>query len=161
MNDMTTMIKAVADIEDDILTQNFTSFIESISNSGYFFVDTACLNINKDIGTVTIELSRQQMIKDITDYLVKLLDVNVLYYVKSSEGKVVKVLTYTRPFFDEMYIIGMESQQYGIIENIKVTFFESMEKMFFMLLRNLRIVTSSEQEFITLQPSIELYRNFM
>ena len=101
------------------------------------------------------------MADDFTDKLVELLKVNILYSFKTPDGRVWRTVTYSMPYHDEMYIVGLESEMYGIVEQMTVTFFDSIDVMFAWLRDNLESVQTSKDVFLHKQDTSELYRIFM
>ena len=79
---------------------------------------------------VRIPLIGQEMAEEIVTILATRINVNILYAVSTENGRVVKVIGYSMPYSDEMYIISIESQQYGVIDEIIVAFYDSLEDMF-------------------------------
>ena len=67
------------------------------------------------------------------------------------------------PYHDEMYIVYLNSQQYGIVEEMHVVFFESLEVMFSWLRKGYDDLLAKEKQIdiIQLQDLTDLYRNFV
>ena len=84
----------------------------------------------KDYLETTFPLSFQQLAEDMTDELVTKLDYHVLYARKSDDDKIYHIVLYSIPYEHELVVIHMDSLQHGIIEDIRVKFFESMEIMY-------------------------------
>lgn len=161
MEDMTATIKAASDIMDDALVQNLNNFKEKIEASGLFSLENLTLDLNGKVGTVVIPMKQQHMMSDFLNELTELLSVNILYSYNTEKGRVWRSVTYSMPYHDEMYIIGIESQMYGIVEEITVTFFDTLEIMFPWLRDNLESMQSSKEVFLHRQNITELYRIFM
>ena len=79
---------------------------------------------------VVFPLSFQQLAEDMTDEIVKKLDYHVLYARKSNDDKIYHIVLYSKPYVHEMVVIHMDSLQHGILEDIRVKFFDSMEVMY-------------------------------
>ena len=122
---------------------------------------TVTLDLNGKVGTVVIPMKQQHMMSDFLNELTELLNVNILYSYNTEKGRVWRSVTYSMPYHDEMYIIGIESQMYGIVEEITVTFFDTLEIMFPWLRDNLESMQSSKEVFLHRQNITELYRIFM
>ncbi|MBQ9362409.1 MAG: hypothetical protein IJT97_03200 [Bacteroidaceae bacterium] len=161
MEDLTATLMAARNIADDTLAQNFAAFTELIANSGFFIVKGIRLDIIRDVGTAIVPLKEQHMMDDFLEKLIGVLNVNILYYIKSLDGNTCKMVAYSMPYHDEMYIVGMESEQYGIVEEVTVTFFESLDVMFLWLQKNLESVMDTKDQVIERQAMTDLYRNFM
>lgn len=161
MEDMTATIKAASDIIDDSLVQNLNSFKETISASELFALDNLRFDMTGEVGTVVIPMLQQYMSNDFLDKLLELLKVNILYSYKTEDGRYWRIVTYSMPCHNEMYIIGMDSEMYGIVEKITVTFFDTIDVMFAWLRDNLESMQSSKGIFLQKQKTSELYRIFM
>jgi hypothetical protein len=79
---------------------------------------------------VVIPLSFQQLAEDLTDEFAESLRFHVLYARKSYDDKIYHVVLYSIPYEHEMVVIHMDSLQHGILEEIRVKFFSSMEVMY-------------------------------
>jgi len=113
------------------------------------------------VGTVVIPMIQQHMLNDFLDKLVELLKVNILYSCKTGDGRCWRAVTYSMPCHNEMYIVGMDSEMYGIVEEVTVTFFDTIDVMFAWLRDNLESMQSSKNIFLHKQETSELYRIFM
>lgn len=79
---------------------------------------------------VYFQLCSQAMIEELTDDLARKLGCHVLYAVKEGEGKDYKVVAYSMPVENRMYIIYISSWQYGVVDSMTVHFYDSMENMY-------------------------------
>ena len=84
----------------------------------------------KDYAEAAVSLSSQQLAEDITDEIVTMLGYNVLYARCSDDGSTYHVALYSQPYEEEMAVVLMESLQHGIIEEIKVQVFDSLDTMY-------------------------------
>jgi hypothetical protein len=85
---------------------------------------------HKTCSEIYIPIRKQTMIDDLTDSLEEKLNVNILYAVRSRDQKNVKVVIYSMPYKDEMFVISIASSQYGIVNGITIVVFSSLEHMF-------------------------------
>lgn len=163
MEDVNATIKAADDIVDSSLIQSMSQFKEKIEASGLFNLDNLRLNIsdNDKYATAVVTMKKQNMIQDITDILKKTMNVNILYSANEEKGRRWRTVTYSMPYHEEMYIIGMESEMYGVVEQIDVTFFLSIDVMFEWLRDNLESMQKYNAMFLYIQEMTELYRIFM
>lgn len=163
MEDVNATIKAADDIVDSSLIQSMSQFKERIEASGLFNLDNLRLNIsdNDKYATAVVTMKKQNMIQDITDILKKTMNVNILYSANEEKGRRWRTVTYSMPYHEEMYIIGMESEMYGVVEQINVTFFQSIDVMFEWLRDNLESMQNYNAMFLHIQEMTELYRIFM
>ncbi len=105
------------------LTYNF-----EILTPGLIRESVSSLYENSRYITATFQLDKQLMIEDITDKLFRRLHLRVLFLTKLNNGEYRSVL-YSMPHQDEMYIIYILSKQHGIVNELDVAFYDSMETM--------------------------------
>ena len=79
---------------------------------------------------VLLPLAYQQLAEDLTDDFVNDLHLHVLFAKKSYDDKIYRIVLYSTPYEHEMVVIQMDSLQHGILEEIRVSFFDSLEKMY-------------------------------
>ena len=161
MEHMTATIKAASDIIDDSLTQSLNRFRETIYASELFAIENLRFDMTGKVGAAVIPMMQQHMSNDLLSKLVELLKVNILYSCKTEDGRCWRTVTYSMPCHNELYIIGMDSEKYGIVEEVSVTFFDTIDVMFAWLRDNLRSMRSSRDVFLHKQEASELYRIFM
>ena len=163
MDDITATIQAADGIIDDSLVHNISQFKEKIEASGLFNLDNLRLDLsnNDKYGTVIVPMKRQNMIYDIMDLIRESMNVNILYSINSEKGSKWKTVAYSMPYHGEMYIIGLESVMYGVVEEMTVTFFNSIDVMFAWLRDNLEAMQNQKAVFLHKQDMRQLYRIFM
>ena len=88
---------------------------------------------------------------------------NILYAYKELDGSGYRIVAYTMPYQDEMYIVFVDSQQYGIVDEMHVAFFESLDVMFGWLRKGYDDVVAKQKQIdiIKIQDLTDLYRNFV
>ena len=160
INEVTAMANEVI---NDSIVSSFSAFQDMLVNVGTFKLDNLQLNISNDIGTVTIPLQTQTMIDAVLKDIENFTDVNILYFYKTLDGDIHKLIAYSAPYHDEMYIISINSIQYGIVEDMDVTFFESLDVMFAWLNNCLHNMLEKQQKLdvIQQQSMTELYKFFL
>lgn len=84
---------------------------------------------------VVFNMNDQQMLENFISELAEKLHVHVLYTSKEYEGRVYKVVAYPTPVEDGMFVIHLSSTNYGIVDSMTVFFFDSLEVMYYQLLR--------------------------
>lgn len=146
---------------DEVLVKSVNVFKETIDASELFYTENLIFNVTENYGTVVIPMRRQYMIEEFTKELIKLFDVNILYTINRDNNRVWKTITYSKPVHKQMFIIGLISEMYGIVENIIVTFFNSIEKMFPWLCDNLQETMKSKDNIIYAKEMPILYHTFM
>ena len=148
-------------ITECLPVNNFKAFNEIIDQYAYFIIDGISLDIVHDIVTAVYPMKEQHMIEDFTKTLTEILNVKILYMFKSGDGRNYKMVAYSMPYIDEMYVVGIESEQYGIVEEIAVTFYNTIEVMFQHLINCLESIQSRRENLIKLQTMTDLYRDFI
>lgn len=163
MDEITNAAQVANEVIDNSIVKNFADFQEVLSNSGIFQCDNLHMKITNDIGTVTVPMLHQHMADDFLKELTNFLDVNILYAYKELNGSSYRIVAYTMPYHDEMYIVFVDSQQYGIVEEMHVAFFESLDVMFWWLRKGYDEVVAKEKQIdvIQMQTLTDLYRNFV
>ena len=122
-------MKASSEVVDEAIVQNFTKLQDLLANASIFMLDDLRIDISHNVGTATIPMEGQHMMEDVLKELQNHLNMNLLYAYRTLDGRRHKLVIYSMPYEDEMYIINMESQQYGIVEEMTVTLFESLDTM--------------------------------
>lgn len=124
---------------DERIIGNVMGFLEAIENIDKFKTDDLELTALNDgnQATITIPLTRQEMIDDLLDLLVSKLLLQVLYLYSDKSGNNFQALAYSMPYQDEMYVVRIASQQCGIISEIHLDFHASIETMFTFLKQEL------------------------
>ncbi len=113
--------------------ENFKDFLERLDkwfpNRGF---DTVNVNLiaREKCAEARIPIIGQLMIEPTVEVFADRGNVNVLYAISRENDKNIKVIAYSMPYSDEMYVISIESHQYGVIEEIAVAFYDSMDEMF-------------------------------
>lgn len=83
---------------------------------------------------VVINMDEQHMLENFVSDLIEKLHMHVLYASKEEKGKVYKVVAYSTPGEDEMFVVYLSSTNYGIVDSMTVFFFDSIETMYYQLL---------------------------
>lgn len=163
MDEITNAAQVANEVIDNSIVKNFADFQEVLSNSGIFQCDNLHMKITNDIGTVTVPMLHQHMADDFLKELTNFFDVNILYAYKEHDGSIYKIVAYTMPYHDEMYIVFVDSQQYGIVDEMHVAFFESLDVMFGWLRKGYDDVVAKQKQIdiIQIQDLTDLYRNFV
>lgn len=163
MDEINNAAQVANEVLDNSIVKNFGNFQEVLSNSGIFQCDNLHMKITNDIGTVTVQMLHQHMADDILKELTNFLDVNILYAYKERDGSIYRIVAYTMPYHDEMYIVFVDSQQYGIVDEMHVAFFESLDVMFGWLRKGYDEVVAKQKQIdiIQIQDLTDLYRNFV
>ena len=80
---------------------------------------------------------------------------------EDEDGKHYKVVTYSRPFADEMFILFVESHECGLIDDVQVIFYESIDRMFIELGRSLASMKRKKLEILEEHELEEVAKDFI
>ena len=145
----------------DLRAENFDRFSEEIGNTALFTNEQVTLRRSEKTGMATFHLKKQMMMEDSIDELAKYLAVEVLCAYCENEGQDYKAIAYSKPYQEEMYVIVMESNQHGLLDDISVVFFESMDAMLEMLEKQLLQLKGKDVEVLEQQHEKVFYENFI
>ena len=165
MDDMSKTIRMAG----DLIAENFDRFSEEIGNTAREEIGNTALFTNEEVtlqrseksGMATFHLKKQVMMEDFIDELTKYLAVEVLCAYCQNEGQDYKAIAYSKPYQEEMYVIVMESNQHGLMDEISVVFFESMDAMLEMLEKQLHQLKGKQVEVLEQQHETAFYKNFI
>lgn len=128
--------------------KNFNSFLDKVLEQmpSDFSLEEAILKPRKNCSEVNMPLLKQAWIEDFTEDIESKLNVNILFASVKPDGKEYKVVAYSMPYLDKMYIIQVKSIEFGIVNEMSVAFYDSMEKMFEDIRYHKQILRLSEDE---------------
>ncbi len=157
------MVQEAQELAENTVVRNFSKLLEVLDNTEMFDLKDCRLDIAHGIGMTAVPLRKQHMAVDFLNQLANFLDVNILYAYRSNDGKTYRIVAYSMPYPDEMYCIIVNSEQYGIIEDINVVFFETIDTMLSWLIRAYERIDGKDAQYdiIQWQPLAALYRNFV
>ena len=145
----------------DLIAENFDRFSEEIGNTALFTTEKVTLQRQEKSGLAIFHLKKQMMMEDFIDELMKYLVLEVLCAYCQNEGQDYKAIAYSKPYQEEMYVIVMESNQHGLMDEISVVFFESMDAMLEMLEKQLHQLKGRQVEVLEQQHETAFYKNFI
>lgn len=155
----------IKDVTDNTIVENFIEFRDCMSGTEIFVLDEMPLTLSKDRALAVFQMRQQYMMDDVLMLIAEHLNVNILYSYKSENERQYKVILYSLPVHDEMFIIGLSSHQYGIIGEMNVTLFSSIEIMFKELKNSLESVIqlykNNEIHLNEIQDLTTLYEQFL
>lgn len=160
-------IRIDSEVADDIIIQNLGRFQDTLASYDIFRTDHVNMTRYENRGIATIPFVDQCMMEETMNILSELFNVHILYSYRKDGGRYHKILAYSMPYPDEMFIICLESMQYGVIEDFSVAFYTSLDIMLKQLLDSMDIlnskkVVSSERIRVLQQQSLtDLYAKFV
>ena len=157
MDDMSKTISMAG----DLIAENFDRFSEEIGNTALFTTEEVTLQRQEKSGLAIFHLKKQTMMEDFIDELMKYLVLEVLCAYCKNEGQDYKAIAYSKPYQEEMYVIVMESNQHGLLDDISVVFFESMDAMLEILEKQLHQLKGKQVEVLEQQHETAFYKNFI
>lgn len=129
-----------------------------IPESG-FNLDEAVLIGRKKCAETDISMRTQWWLEDLVDKLVERINVNILYAVTDG-GKEYRVIAYSMPYEDELYILKLESHQYGIADHLTVAFYDSLDTMFEEIKYHLQELMVSDAEVLEQEDARTTFSHF-
>lgn len=161
METTTQIIDTARDVSESMLTRNFWAFLKAISSTELMDVSNPHLNIVKDMGFATIPVKEQMLLDDFVKMLKEVVNVNILYWVKTRDSQVSNVILYSMPYHDEMFVIGIKTQPLEIVNEIQLTFYESLDCMFNDLNAYLAKIETMKYIKVQKQQLAQLYHVFV
>ena len=125
------------------IKRNLSDFTEELHNNlSYFFEEQTPPQVEEvtDRMNASFTLNRQTMAESIVSSLLDSFKLKQLAGFKSNDGTEVHYVLYSERTCNKMYVVHIDSFEYGLIEQISVSFFESIEKMYDYLARILNYV---------------------
>lgn len=145
----------------DLIAENYNRFREEIDNTALFKNEETVLQRSQKMGIATKHLKGQMMMEDFIDELTKYLVIDVLFAFCQNNGRDYKAIAYSKPYQEEMYVIVMDSNQHGLLEEITIVFFDSMDSMLEMLKKQLQQLKRKDVEILEQQCETTFYKNFI
>ena len=127
---MNSILENTPGLENRLAGENLPKLTEKITSGILHFISDASpkVHVNPMNVVVKFQIERQQMIEDVLDKLSKRLHLRVLLFVRD-EDRNYKAILYARPYRDEMYVIHLASTPLGILSDMNVVLYDSMESM--------------------------------
>lgn len=119
-------------IENEILKDSISDFLSEIREKSPEYFNSLGVKtvLHRGYAEVFVLLNKQVMMEHLVDELANVLGIHVLYAVRDNKGQTYKAVAYSVPVENKMYVIHLASQQYGVIENMTVNFYDSLEIMY-------------------------------
>lgn len=102
----------------------------------------------------------QKMLENLIDDLEKKLGLHVFYAIRQNEGKNYRCVLYSKPVRKMMYIVYADSNDYGVTDEIVVSFYESIETMYLSLRHEYARLSKMSGDVLERQDIRDLIRNF-
>lgn len=152
---------SIAGKMDNSIIESCKKLCELLSTEEIYGLGRITLECEEEKGTIIIPLRRQVLIEEFTEKLITCLDLQVLFAYCTNNGRDYRVIIYSIPREEQLYIISMESTQYGILEDITVTFYISLDTMYEQLYKSLAQLKHIDGEVLEQQTPEVLFRNFI
>ena len=119
-------------MNEKYLAQTLDEFQKKLKTylSTYFRPEPVTPVIRKDYAECVYPLTSQQLAEDMADEFATCLHHRILYARESSSGTEYHVALYSQPYEHNMVVVIMDSIQHGLIESVKVLFFDSLDTMY-------------------------------
>lgn len=127
------------------INRNMSEFKDELySRLSYFFEEQTppeTESLSKRLNA-SFPLSKQTLTEPMVQELHKVFKLKTLASYKSAKGDEVHYILYSERTKNKMYVLHIDSFEYGLIENITATFFESIEEMYDYLMNILDYVNN-------------------
>ena len=127
---------------------------------GYFTEQQICVIQHAYFTEVVLNMEEQHVLENFVSDLVEKLHIHVLYASKEEKGKVYKVVAYSTPVEDEMFVVYLSSTNYGIVDSMTVFFFDSLETMYYQLLSERNRMPKLQKNILEQESYTETLSNF-
>ena len=101
---------------------------------------------------VVLNMEEQHVLENFISDLVEKLHIQ--------KGKVYKVVAYSTPVEDEMFVVYLSSTNYGIVNSMTVFFFDSLETMYYQLLSERNRMPKLQKDILEQESYAETLSNF-
>ena len=88
------------------------------------------------------------------------MNLHVFYVLRQNEGKTFRCILYSKPVRGLMYIVYANSNNFGLTDDITVSFFESIETMYLSLRHDYARLRQMGGDVLEKQDIRDLIRNF-
>ena len=139
---------------------NLKALLEKISDASldnYIDVSSYEVTCNPDNILAVFPLKKQQLIDEFVDRLSHRLHLRVLFFSHDDNKGDFRSVLYSMPYPEEMYFVHLESRQHGLLDNIKVVLYDSME---IMQKDILRLRNHASGEIMQMTNDVKLIRDF-
>ena len=122
---------------DEIFTKSESLFKENAARfMPTFFSEYKQRSYDRtDYYEVIFTLPKQQNLSKMAIKFIENMPLRTLYAVKSGDGKFIQTVLYSIPYENEMYSVYMSSNQYGLIDELRVHFYDSLDNMYRIIQR--------------------------
>ena len=101
----------------------------------YFTEQQVGVMLHESFAEIVIGMNEQHMLEMVVSELEEKLHIHVLYASREEDGRIYRVVAYSTPLEDEMFILYLSSTNYGTVSSMTVFFFDSLETMCCQLLK--------------------------
>lgn len=131
--------------------------IASASMDNIIDVSACEITYNPDSIMAEFPLKKQQMMDEFVDRLSHRLHLRVLFFSHDENRKEYRGVLYSMPYPEEMFVIHLESHQYGLVNEIKVVFYDSMDVMQKDILR---VRDNASGEILQMANDVKIIKDF-
>jgi hypothetical protein len=114
----------------DVLDFNIDETQKRLANYLDLKMGAKSISYLADTTVMAYDLDRQMMIDQVMNELQHYLDLEVLFVKKSLNNRIYDCVAYSKPYIGSMNIVHLYSNFWGVIEDLKVNVYGSMENMY-------------------------------
>lgn len=116
----------------ELLEENFKSFVQQLGEAHLPLEEPpAVYTGHPDYGEAEVTLNRQEMMNHLIDLVEKNLKMHILYFFHSDHRRYHEAMAYSTT--SSMMVVTMQSHEYGLVRNMKVTFYSDYAPMYEMV----------------------------
>ena len=134
----------INDIQNPIFKQSAFDFKQMLVLKGSEFFKNEITEMSEHTSflELVIPTTRQVMAEDLTQFLDDTLHLHIMSASKEDDGRVYKIVAYSTPVENAMYMIHFSSTMYGVVDSITVHFFDSTEVMYMYVRKYYHMIPS-------------------
>lgn len=129
---------------------------------GFFNMDNLQVTLKNDSIQSVLTMKKQHLIEDFLQLLSSRKHVNIFFIDESPDRQNCEAVAYSIPYTSDMFIACLSSRQHGIIDEMELIIFNSLDNMF----RRLKLINENrrapeERNTIIEQSKTDFYTQFM
>ena len=115
-----------------LANENIEKFTANLDAGLFRFFDFENIRKTEDDGYIQllIEFKGQHLMEEVTDQLERMLLVKVLHAYKTVDGKEYHAIAYPTPNESNLFVLFLNSYEYGIANFMIARFYDSLDMMF-------------------------------
>lgn len=149
-------------LTNEVMEENILLFYQKLMNRLPQYFETQQINVidHSDYKEAVVHLSKQSLLEYFTDDLVKEFGLYVYLATKEENSKYYRVIVYPRPDEENMFVIYLSSQNYGLTDSMTIVFYDSVDVMYTDMLKNTQYINAQPAEILEREPIDQTLEHF-